>query len=149
MRKLIILTTAILLSGYFATSQDLNQVLSDYLNVKNALVNSDSKTAAAAIITLQSSIQKEESLAQQKTLNNSIKKLVAAKENLDKQRIAFAQISPVLWKLVNNSKSITRKIYYQHCPMKNAYWMSTEEEIRNPYYGASMLTCGDVVERKN
>ena len=35
-------------------------------------------------------------------------------------------------------------VYLQYCPMKKAYWMSAEQEIRNPYYGKSMLTCGTV-----
>ena len=29
---------------------------------------------------------------------------------------------------------------------EGAFWLSTEEEILNPYYGASMLRCGEVVE---
>jgi Cu(I)/Ag(I) efflux system membrane fusion protein len=27
---------------------------------------------------------------------------------------------------------------------KGANWLSTEEEIRNPYFGEAMLTCGEV-----
>jgi Cu(I)/Ag(I) efflux system membrane fusion protein len=29
---------------------------------------------------------------------------------------------------------------------KGADWLSTDENIKNPYYGASMLTCGEVIE---
>jgi Cu(I)/Ag(I) efflux system membrane fusion protein len=29
---------------------------------------------------------------------------------------------------------------------KGAYWLSEFEEIRNPYFGDAMLTCGEVVE---
>lgn len=39
-------------------------------------------------------------------------------------------------------------VYYQYCPMKKAYWLSMEKEIKNPYYGSSMLTCGKVIETK-
>ncbi|NNC61403.1 MAG: DUF3347 domain-containing protein, partial [Eudoraea sp.] len=35
-----------------------------------------------------------------------------------------------------------------HCPMANsnkgADWLSSSKEIRNPYYGEAMLTCGSV-----
>ena len=38
-------------------------------------------------------------------------------------------------------------IYYQYCPMardnKGAYWLSAVEEIKNPYFGDAMLTCGE------
>jgi Cu(I)/Ag(I) efflux system membrane fusion protein len=27
-----------------------------------------------------------------------------------------------------------------------AKWLSTEEQIRNPFYGDAMLTCGSVVD---
>jgi Cu(I)/Ag(I) efflux system membrane fusion protein len=40
--------------------------------------------------------------------------------------------------------------YIQKCPMANnnkgAVWLSMEEEIRNPYYGDAMLTCGSVID---
>ena len=38
--------------------------------------------------------------------------------------------------------------YLQYCPMafddKGAYWISSEKEIRNPYFGDMMLKCGEV-----
>jgi Cu(I)/Ag(I) efflux system membrane fusion protein len=41
-------------------------------------------------------------------------------------------------------------LYVQHCPMafnnKGADWISREHDIRNPYFGVSMLTCGDVTD---
>ena len=30
--------------------------------------------------------------------------------------------------------------------MKKAAWLSSEKQIKNPYYGSSMLTCGEVTE---
>jgi Cu(I)/Ag(I) efflux system membrane fusion protein len=40
-----------------------------------------------------------------------------------------------------------RTVYYQFCPMMNnnkgAYWLSETSDIRNPYYGDAMLTCGE------
>ena len=39
-------------------------------------------------------------------------------------------------------------IYLQHCPMADnengADWLSLDKEIKNPYFGASMLKCGEV-----
>ena len=43
---------------------------------------------------------------------------------------------------------INQKVYSEFCPMadnnKGAYWISLEKEVRNPYYGEAMLTCGEV-----
>ena len=30
---------------------------------------------------------------------------------------------------------------------KGAFWLSQDEEINNPYYGAMMLRCGETIER--
>ena len=29
---------------------------------------------------------------------------------------------------------------------KGAFWISADTEIRNPYYGDAMLTCGSVID---
>jgi Cu(I)/Ag(I) efflux system membrane fusion protein len=38
-----------------------------------------------------------------------------------------------------------------HCPMaannRGADWLQSAEELRNPYFGSAMLTCGEIVER--
>ncbi len=40
--------------------------------------------------------------------------------------------------------------YLAYCPMafndKGAYWLQIEEPISNPYFGASMLRCGEIRE---
>jgi Cu(I)/Ag(I) efflux system membrane fusion protein len=41
-------------------------------------------------------------------------------------------------------------LYVQRCPMadrgEGARWLSFSEQIKNPYYGDAMLTCGSVVD---
>ena len=43
-----------------------------------------------------------------------------------------------------------KTVYYQFCPMMNdnkgAYWLSETNDIRNPYYGEAMPTCGETRE---
>lgn len=41
-------------------------------------------------------------------------------------------------------------VIHMHCPMAGddgADWLQATDALRNPYYGADMLTCGDIVER--
>ena len=49
-----------------------------------------------------------------------------------------------------NIEGMDSALYVQKCPMANnnkgAVWLSAEEEIRNPYYGDAMLTCGSVID---
>lgn len=43
-----------------------------------------------------------------------------------------------------------KPLYKVFCSMyddnKGAYWLSDSKEIKNPYYGASMLSCGEIQE---
>jgi Cu(I)/Ag(I) efflux system membrane fusion protein len=43
-----------------------------------------------------------------------------------------------------------KTLYMMNCPMafnnKGADWLQTDEDIRNPYFGASMYKCGQVIE---
>ncbi|HAH49942.1 MAG TPA: hypothetical protein DCL80_01175, partial [Balneola sp.] len=45
------------------------------------------------------------------------------------------------------------KLYVQFCPMANdksgAKWLSTKEEILNPYYGSMMIKCGTTLKTIN
>lgn len=42
-------------------------------------------------------------------------------------------------------------VYHQYCPMVfgnvGANWLSSEEQIQNPYLPETMLGCGEVIER--
>ena len=73
----------------------------------------------------------------------------AADQDVAKQRSAFAALSEGIYTLAKVSKQDT-PVYYQHCPMynggKGANWLSKENEVKNPYYGSQMLTCGSTVE---
>ena len=55
--------------------------------------------------------------------------------------------------LVKNSGLSTGEIYVDYCPMamndKGAYWLSNRKDIRNPYFGDKLMTCGEVKETLN
>lgn len=65
------------------------------------------------------------------------------------QREHFASLSKNMYALMKVSKSET-ETYYQFCPMynkgKGANWLSKDSEIKNPYYGSQMLSCGRTQE---
>ncbi|MGE0092555.1 MAG: efflux RND transporter periplasmic adaptor subunit [Bacteroidales bacterium] len=68
--------------------------------------------------------------------------------DIEDLRKVFQPISATMIKMTIVFSSFGNIIYVQHCPMadnnKGADWLSTEKEIRNPYFGSSMLTCGEV-----
>ena len=147
MKKLIVAMT-VMLFGFSAFAQNTGNLLNNYISVKNALVSSDSKAASSAITGLNEAVKSESDFAQKAELQKATDKLSKAGNNLEKQRAAFNEVSTVLWKVVKSSDKVNQPVYYQYCPMKKAYWLSKEKEIKNPYYGSSMLTCGKVTETK-
>ena len=74
---------------------------------------------------------------------------VSQSGEIEKQREAFISLSE---EMITISKQIqqTQKLFIQKCPMANnnqgAKWLSLDKEIKNPYYGASMLGCGSVID---
>lgn len=146
MKKISIAIT-IMLFGFTTFAQNTPNLLNSYLAIKNALVLSDLKTAKAAITEFQKKITAEKTFSQKKDLQIAIDKM-ANVNGLEKERAAFNDVSTLFWKVVKSADMASTPIYYQYCPMKKAYWLSTEKDIKNPYYGASMLTCGKVVETK-
>jgi Cu(I)/Ag(I) efflux system membrane fusion protein len=59
----------------------------------------------------------------------------------------FVSFNDNFFKAVKAFGLMGKTVYYQFCPMANnskgAYWLSESADIRNPYYGESMLTCGE------
>lgn len=145
--KPLTLITAMMLTAYSTIAQNSNRLLGGYLQVKNALVAGDPKAATEAITVLQQVISSEPDFKQKNELAKATEKMAKA-GNLEKQRASFADVSTITWSIVKASDSLKQEVYYQYCPMKKAYWLSTEAAIKNPYYGASMLTCGKVAETK-
>lgn len=71
-------------------------------------------------------------------------KKISGTTDLKKQREYFATLSNTMITLAKSVKLDTRPVYVDYCPMKKTYWLSNDKAIKNPYYGAAMLTCGSV-----
>ncbi len=121
-----------------------DKVYEEYLNVKGALVNTNPVYAQENAMLLSKSLDGISNVSD--TTRKAVKTIIS-ESNVAKQRAAFEIISQDLEVLL--SKNVTSgTIYKQYCPMafngKGAYWLSNSKEVRNPYYGDKMLTCGVV-----
>ena len=78
----------------------------------------------------------------------TISKQISTEKNIEKQRELFAKFSEPIYKLAKVAQ-LDYTVYYQNCPMFNggSNWLSKEENIKNPFYGNMMLTCGSTVEK--
>lgn len=141
-------------------SNPLAAVSESYFAIKNALVASDAKGAAAAANKLNENIAAVKMNAlSEKGHTDWMTNLSALKENsskvatgksLDNQRKAFQQLSEKMYAVLKTN-AVGTPVYLQHCPMYNggANWLSKENAVKNPYYGSMMMTCGKTVETLN
>ena len=141
-------------------SASADEAVTAYLQLKNALTADNSKEAAAAGGELHAAMQKLDRASfsvDQKKIYDEVKEDIKEhaehiSTNADKiahQREHFDMLSQDMYDLVKSVKP-SQTLYRDHCPMyndnKGAFWLSETKEIKNPYYGKKMLTCGSVKE---
>ena len=127
----------------------LSQLLNAYYQVKNALIEGNSNTAALKAETFLKTANGISNRTIPEGSRNALVKdagVISESKDIKKQREVFANFSTNIYALAKSLKLTTEPIYYQYCPMKKAYWLSSDKAIKNPYYGSSMLTCGKVTE---
>jgi hypothetical protein len=139
------------------TTKDL---VSAYLNLKNALANDNGKEAADAAHGIQTSLEKMNTGSftpdQKKTyedvkddLKEHAEHIASNSSNISHQREHFDMMSQDMIDLVKATGS-NQTLYKDYCPMynnnKGASWLSETKEIKNPYLGKKMPTCGEVKE---
>lgn len=132
--------------------RQLSQLLTQYYQVKDALVAGEGTTAstrAQEFIKTANSIDYK--LISEGNINALLKDATPLSETKDinKQRQHFANLSNNMAILAKAVKLTADPIYKQYCPMKKTNWLSNEKEIKNPYYGNAMLTCGNIAETIN
>lgn len=126
--------------------QKLAAAYKHYALLKDALVGSDKAEAKKAADALQKSLVLVKD--GKKAAGEAAK--VSASSSLDDQRKAFSSLTNEMTSLLKGGKLSMGELYIDYCPMANnnkgAYWISSEKEIKNPYFGSKMLKCGSVKE---
>jgi len=140
------------------TKEALKPLFISYFEFKDALVTDDFPLAKKAGKNMSQSLSKinmslftGESHDVWMKYSNEIKSALQHIEHftsIEELRTSFQLISENIIYLGNSFNPIEETLFVQHCPMANsnkgAYWMSMEKDIKNPYFGQGMLTCGEV-----
>lgn len=136
-------------------------IVKDYLDLKNALVADNGKLAADAGRKLLATLQKVDMKTIPSGKHKEYMDVAAdAMENaahigdnagkIAHQREHLASLSKDMNDLIVMFGT-SQQLYEQNCPMynegKGAIWVSETKEIKNPYYGGQMLTCGSVKKK--
>lgn len=129
-----------------------------YLNLKNELTKDDSNAAAEKGKTLFIALNQFDATTLDATQQKGYMDIADdAKEHAEHIGSNAGKIEHQREHLVLLSKDMNdmialigtkQKLYQDYCPMadegKGAIWISETKEIRNPYEGSKMLTCGSV-----
>ena len=138
--------------------EQLKAVLHEYINLKDDLVNEDSKGTSESATTLLNNLSKVDMkllsdikahshwMSLEKEIKSSATS-ISKTSGIKVQREHFKHLSSHLINAVQLF-GVNEKVYVEFCPMadnnKGAYWLSEEEKVINPYFGEAMLTCGEV-----
>jgi len=151
--------TATIQSPVSTNTFPVKEVVAAYLNIKNALAKDNSKEAASAGTELKNilsgidiaSLSAEQGKIYQ-GLQDDLKEhsehIAGNGGKIDHQRSHFEMLSMDIADLVKAFGNGGQILYTTFCPMANdskgATWVSEFKEIKNPYMGKKMLTCGTV-----
>lgn len=141
-------------------------LLHQYFSLKDALVatqntraDSAAKTMQQSLVALKSSLPADSGISTGDTtirddisvMEQSLLKILALKdEGCEVKRVNFQPLSDALYHLLQQVKLKNVVVYHSLCPMalneEGARWLSQYHEIKNPYFGQKMLTCGVVTD---
>jgi hypothetical protein len=119
------------------------KIYQGYLAIKSALIKTDVEETQTAAKML------AENLDENQMELKGVAQEMAKSKDIGKQRELFATLTSKVEEIFREQLA-NGTIYKQFCPMAfnntGGYWFSDVSEIRNPYYGDMMLTCGAVKE---
>lgn len=137
----------------------LGEVYDSYFALIDALTNDDGEAAQTAAKVLHQAIvnvpKDEMNAIEQDLWDNYNRKLsYDTKHIMDiyetpHQREHLVSLSKNMFEVMQEIEP-GRTVYYQECPMydnnKGGVWVSEHAQIKNPYFGQSMLDCGETID---
>ena len=132
-----------------AVDTSIDTILGDYFKVQSALA----QDSTAGIDGAAQAIQKTAESV--KTTDPEVRKLLAdirtaaqkiQGQDLETARATFFELSGPLLVYLNRFHSSSDGYYRFFCPMAKKGWVQPDKDTRNPYYGSSMLRCGELIQ---
>lgn len=137
-----------------ATESRSGEVIAQYLELKDALVADNTEATALLSKELLTALEGFNLNHYKGDDKAGLTKIIEQSKELAKQLLA-SDIATQRAQFLNLSKNLIElvritgtpvQLYQQYCPMYNnnqgGVWLSAQKEIKNPYFGASMLHCG-------
>ena len=129
------------------TDASISKLYQNYISIKDALVTDNSDAASKAA----NEFIKSVSMVDYKVLSEGnldvLRKdasSIAESRSIETQRESFAKLSANMIELAKKFKMADTSVFVLYCPMQDASWLSAQKEVKNPFYGSAMLTCGSM-----
>ena len=126
-----------------ALMQPVKSVYDSYLKIQAELAKDSTQDVAVNANAIAKAVKDDEMKMLSSDVATQAETLAKAKD-LKAAREAFKPLSKSLIKYLADNKAGKGVYHEAYCPMVKSSWLQTEKEVRNPYYGKSMLTCGEL-----
>ena len=124
-----------------ALMQPVKSVLDHYLMIQTEMAKDSIKGLDEHANAIAKAVKGDEMKMLSPDVAKQAETLAKAKD-LKAAREAFKPLSASLTKYLADNKA-GKGVYHEgYCPMVKSSWLQKETEVRNPYMGKSMLTCG-------
>ena len=115
-------------------------VVGPYLDIQSALVDDRLAPVSAAAKALHKSAA---ALGADGQALAAAAARAADAKTIEAARAAFGDVSTALIEYADRTRQPIEGKIVAFCPMANKSWVQADGAIANPYYGKSMLTCGN------
>lgn len=141
-----------------AFRDQITQIADAYFKVKNGLVSDQLNQSQKDLTEIKKAVSQVDMKLLEGKAHDSWMKVqaqlnaaVGAMEkasSIDEARKGFSTLSEAVLEMTELFGLNKEAVYKDYCPMafgnQGAFWLSERKDITNPYFGASMLTCGEV-----
>jgi hypothetical protein len=137
---------AVVAASAFQAPDPLKVIVGSYLEIQAQLAADKFdgvKPAAAAIASSAASLGQERGGRIAQTA-----KAVADATDLKTARDAFGPLSDAVIAAAQADGKDLAGVKLGFCPMVKRSWLQKDAKVRNPYYGSSMLECGELKDLK-
>lgn len=125
-----------------ALMQPVKSVYDSYLKIQAELAKDSIKGVDENANAIAKAVRGDEMKMLPADVATQAEALAKAKD-LKTAREAFKPLSKSLIKYLADNKAGKGTYHEAYCPMVKASWLQTEKEIKNPYMGNEMLSCGE------
>jgi hypothetical protein len=126
-----------------ALMEPVKSVLDHYLTIQTNLVNDSIQGLGEHATAIAKAVKGDDMKMLSPDVAKQAETLAQAKD-LKAAREAFKPLSVSLIKYLADNKAGKGMYHETYCPMVKASWLQTGMNVRNPYMGKEMPTCGEI-----